>query len=95
MRPRTNSCHSLSRFSVPLLPKPQDALSRGRLNRRDLSGGVRFVSGASCVTDQHSTTVSPIESIMQYLFATSISLQISYRQFCCITARLRNATQGR
>ena len=23
MRPRTNSGHSLSRFSVPLLPKPQ------------------------------------------------------------------------
>jgi hypothetical protein len=25
MRPRTNSGHSLSRFSVPLLPKPQYA----------------------------------------------------------------------
>ena len=31
MRPRTNSGHSLSRFSVPLLPKPhvQDAAVNG------------------------------------------------------------------
>jgi hypothetical protein len=26
MRPRTNRGHSLSRFSVPLLPKPHDLL---------------------------------------------------------------------
>src|SRR5258707_123961 len=46
MRPRTNSGHSLSRFSVPLLPKPH-LLGVHESNKRDFwqSCAVKFLRG--------------------------------------------------
>src|ERR1017187_3263267 len=49
---------------------PIDAFTTSGFERRYLGGGDLVVGGDSGVADQHCTNVSPIELVMQYLFAT-------------------------
>src|SRR5260370_15467445 len=55
-----------------------DALATGGFERC-LGGGVLVVGGNSGVADQHCINVSPIEPVMQYLFATQEAPQTGNR----------------
>ena len=50
-----------------------NTLATSGLERSYLGGGVLIVGGDSGVADLHCTNVSPIEPLMQYLFATQES----------------------
>src|ERR1022692_4513396 len=60
-----------------LEPQRSDAFATSGLQRCHLGGGVLIVGGDSGVADLHCTNVSPIEPLMQYLFATQESPQTS------------------
>jgi hypothetical protein len=68
-----------------------DALATSGFQRSHLGGGILVVGGDSGLAYLHCSEVSPIESIMQYLYATHKFGQRRWSAGCCKIARLRNA----
>jgi hypothetical protein len=58
MRPRTNSGHSLSRFSVPLLPKPQ-------IVERQKQIIAELIRDGFSPKDAHGVTVALLKKVAQ------------------------------
>ena len=69
---------------------PIDALATSGVERRHLGGGVVIVGGDSGVADLLCTNLSPIEPLMQYLFATREPQETREMRSRCKIARLRN-----
>ena len=74
-------------FAGSLLAK--DAFAPGRFQRHHLSSRILVFCGNTSVTDHHCVKVSPIESILQYCFATPKPLKSRPGPDGCKTAPLR------